>query len=151
MAEIYNFYKVSDTLACSGQPTEAQLKQLAEEQYQAVINLASHNNKFALPDETGSVSALGIKYFNIPVAFDDPRLNELTDFIKLMNQYSGHKTLVHCAANYRASVFTGLYLFKAALLDETQMQLFIEEVWQPDAVWQQFIDESLEYLKGSRE
>lgn len=148
MAEIYNFYKVSERLACSGQPTEAQLKQLADEQYQVVINLAPHNNKFALPDETGSVKTLGMKYYNIPVVFDNPQLTELTDFIKLMDQYNSHKTLVHCAANYRASAFTGLYLFKAAQLDETRMQLFIEEVWQPDAVWQQFIDESLEYLRG---
>ena len=148
MAEIYNFYKVSDMLACSGQPTEAQLKQLAADQYQAVINLAPHDNKFALPDETGSVKALGMKYFNIPVVFDNPQLTELTDFIELMNQYSSQKTLVHCAANYRASAFTGLYLFKTAQLNENEMQLFIEDVWQPDAVWQQFIDESLEYLKG---
>jgi len=151
MAEIYNFYKVSDMLACSGQPTEAQLKQLAAEQYQAVINLAPHDNKFALPDETKSAKALGMEYFNIPVVFDNPQLSELTGFIELMNQCSRHKTLVHCAANYRASAFTGLYLFRVAQLDETQMQLFIEEVWQPDAVWQQFIDESLEYLRVSGE
>jgi protein tyrosine phosphatase (PTP) superfamily phosphohydrolase (DUF442 family) len=136
MAEIYNFYKVSDRLACSGQPTEVQLKQLADEQYQVVINLAPHTNKFALSDETGSVKTLGMEYFNIPVVFDSPQLSELTDFIKLMDQYSSHKTLVHCVANYRASAFTGLYLLKVAQLDETRMQLFIEDVWQPDAVWQ---------------
>ena len=147
MAEIYNFYKVSGTLACSGQPTEEQLKQLAVEQYLAVINLAPHNNKFALPDETGSVKVLGMKYFHIPVVFDSPQLSELIDFIKLMNELSGKKILVHCAANYRASVFTGLHLFEAKDLNEEQTQLFIEEVWQPDAVWQQFIDDSLEYLR----
>jgi protein tyrosine phosphatase (PTP) superfamily phosphohydrolase (DUF442 family) len=147
MAAIFNFHKVSDILMCSGQPTENQLKQLATEQYKVIINLAPHNNKFALPDETGSVKALDMEYCHIPVAFDNPQLSELTNFIKLMYKYSGQKTLVHCAANYRASAFTGLYLFAAEKLDETQMQLFIEEVWQPDAVWQQFIDESLEYLK----
>ena len=26
------------------------------------------------------------------------------------------------------------------------LTLFIEDVWQPDAIWQQFIDESLEYF-----
>jgi protein tyrosine phosphatase (PTP) superfamily phosphohydrolase (DUF442 family) len=147
MTGIYNFHKVSDTLACSGQPTELQLKQLATEQYQVIINLAPHDNKVALPDETASVKALDIEYCHIPVVFDNPQLNELTDFIKLMNRHSNQKTLVHCAANYRASAFTGLYLFTTGKLDEMQMQLFIEDVWQPDAVWQQFIDDSLEYLK----
>ncbi|SHN09785.1 protein tyrosine phosphatase family protein [Mucilaginibacter sp. OK098] len=148
MTAIFNFHKVSDIITCSGQPTEEQLKQLATEQYRVIINLAPHNNKFALPDETASVKALDMKYCNIPVAFDNPQLSELTDFIELMRQYSSQKTLVHCAANYRASAFTGLYLFAAEKLNETQMQLFIEEVWQPDAVWQQFIDESLEHLKS---
>ena len=42
----------------------------------------------------------------------------------------------------------GLYLFAINKMDEPAMQLFIEDVWQPDAVWQQFIDEGVEYIKA---
>jgi protein tyrosine phosphatase (PTP) superfamily phosphohydrolase (DUF442 family) len=147
MSSIYNFHKVSDALACSGQPSEVQLKQLADEFYRVIINLAPHGTKFSLPDETGSVKALNVEYCHIPVVFDNPQLTELTNFIKLMNRYCCEKILVHCVANYRASAFTGLYLFATEKLDEEQMQLFIENIWQPDAIWQQFIDEGLEYLK----
>ena len=147
MSAIYNFHKISDALACAGQPTEAQLEQLAHEQYQMIRNLAPHKSKSALPDEAASVKALDMDYCNIPVAFDNPQLTELTEFIELMKLHgSNKKTLVHCVANYRASAFTGLYLFATGKLDKAQMQLFVEDVWQPDEIWQQFIDEGLEGL-----
>jgi len=33
-------------------------------------------------------------------------------------------------------------------LNEEEMQEFIEAIWQPDTVWQQFIEESVEWLKS---
>ena len=147
MSSIYNFKQVNSLLACAGQPTETQLKQLVEEKYQVIINLAMPTGKFALPNEDAIVKELAIDYLPIPVVFDNPQLSELLAFFKHMDQHFGKKTMVHCAANYRASVFTGLYLFNKGELDAEQMQLFIEDVWQPDDIWQQFIDECLEYLR----
>jgi len=147
MSSIYNFKHVNNSLVCAGQPTEAQLMQLADENYRVIINLAMPTGKFALPGEETIVAGLGIDYIPIPVVFDNPQLNELLAFINYMELHAGEKTMVHCAANYRASAFTGLYLFNKGELDASQMQSFIEDVWQPDDIWQQFIDESLEYLK----
>lgn len=147
MSSIYNFKQVNSLLACAGQPTEAQLKQLAYENYQVIINLAVPTGKFALPGEETIVKELGIDYLPIPVVFNEPQLSELQAFISYMDRQAGKKTIVHCAANYRASAFTGLYLFNKGELDAAQMQEFIEDVWQPDDIWQQFIDESVEYLK----
>jgi protein tyrosine phosphatase (PTP) superfamily phosphohydrolase (DUF442 family) len=147
MSSIYNFRRVSGQLSCSGQPTEDQLKHLAGDKYQVIVNLGLLNTKYSLPNEDGIATELGIDYYHIPVLFDDPQISQLADFINYMDEHSGKKTIVHCAANYRASVFTGLYLFATAKLDEREMQEFIEDVWQPDAVWQQFLDEGLEYIK----
>ena len=148
MSNIYNFQKVSDTLACAGQPREGQLASIAEDGYEVIINLGLADGKYALADEAGSVKALGLTYYHIPVQFDNPQLDELTTFIADMQQHDGEKILVHCAANYRASAFTGLYLFAEGKMNEDEMQEFIEAVWQPDAVWQQFIGESVEWLKS---
>lgn len=147
MDSIYNFLKVSEKLSCSGQPREADLAAIASEGYQVVINLGLADGKYALPDEAASVKQSGMTYHHIPVWFDNPQLSDLSAFIGLMNQYQDEKTLVHCAANYRASVFTGLYLFTAGKLDEDGLHSFIEAVWQPDAVWDQFVEESLELLR----
>jgi len=149
MSTIYNFCQVSDTLACSGQPTEEQLKELAAEKY-AIVNLAMPNTKYSLPDEAASAKALGMDYYHLPVVFDNPQVEELEDFITWMNRHTDTKVMVHCVANYRASVFTGLYLFAIDKLNENETRLFIEEIWQPDPIWEQFLDESLEYIKSSK-
>lgn len=148
MSSIYNFQKANDHLACSGQPREGQLESIAEDGYGVVINLGLADGKYALADEASSIKALGLAYHHIPVQFDNPMPEELENFIHLMNQHNGEKVLVHCAANYRASCFTGLYLFASHQFDLDQMKDLIENVWQPDAVWQQFIDDSVEWLIG---
>lgn len=140
---LYNFKQVSHLLACAGQPREGQLPLIAAEGYKVVINLGLTDTKYSLNDEKSSVEALGLVYHHIPVQFEDPKPDQLKMFIGLMNKYSHEKTLVHCAANYRASAFTGLYLFSAKQLSEAEMFAFIEDVWQPDAVWEQFIEECL--------
>jgi uncharacterized protein (TIGR01244 family) len=149
MNPIYNFHQVNTQLACAGQPTEEQLQIIASEGYSTIINLALTGTKYSLPDEAASVKALGMTYHHIPVQFDNPQLNELEDFLALMDQHKGEKLLVHCAANYRASVFTGLYLLAANEFSHDEMTALIENIWQPDAVWQQFVDESVDFL-GSR-
>lgn len=147
MSAIYNFHQVSDMLACSGQPREGQLAAIADDGYEVLINLGLADGKYALADEAGSATKLDMVYYHIPVVFDNPQIDELKLFIETMNQHNGAKTLVHCAANYRASVFTGLHLFAAAKMNEDEMHALIEEIWQPDAVWEQFIEESVEYIK----
>jgi protein tyrosine phosphatase (PTP) superfamily phosphohydrolase (DUF442 family) len=147
MGSIYNFLSVSDRLSCSGQPRETQLSAIAVDGYRVVINLGLADGKYALNDEEASVKQLGMTYHHIPVLFDNPQLTDLSAFIGLMNRHKGEKTLVHCAANYRASAFTGLYLLYLNEFDEDGALSFIEEVWQPDAVWQQFIEDSIEFFK----
>jgi protein tyrosine phosphatase (PTP) superfamily phosphohydrolase (DUF442 family) len=147
MKSIYNFHQASDLLACSGQPTEDQLQSAADQGYQVVVNLGLADGKYALADEAVSVKNLGLAYHHLPTRFESPQVDELAEFIGVMNNHADEKTFVHCAANYRASVFTGLYLFAVNELTETAMQDFIEDVWQPDGVWQQFIEKGMEYIK----
>lgn len=148
MSYIYNFHQISDVLACSGQPQEDQLKTIAADGYQAVINLGLSDSKYALADEAASVKGLGLAYRHLPIAFENPQIAELADFISIMKDHTHDKTLVHCAANYRASVFTGLYLLAINELDEEKMQQMIEDVWQPDDTWQQFIEEGIAYINS---
>ncbi|HTE01522.1 MAG TPA: protein tyrosine phosphatase family protein [Mucilaginibacter sp.] len=148
MSAIHNFQQVSGILACAGQPNEGQLPDIAADGYQVVVNLGLTDGKYALADEAASVTALGMAYHHIPVLFDNPQIDELELFTAKMNEHAGEKILVHCAANYRASVFTGLYLLSANKMNEEEMQEMIEQVWQPDAVWQQFIEDGVEYLNN---
>jgi protein tyrosine phosphatase (PTP) superfamily phosphohydrolase (DUF442 family) len=148
MSTIYNFHQISDLLACSGQPTEDQLAAIAGDGYQVIVNLGLSDAKYALADESASVTNLGLAYHHIPIAFDNPQMDELAKFISVMNRHTSNKILVHCAANYRASAFIGMYLFANDQLNEEDLQELVEEVWQPDGIWQRFIEEGIEFIKS---
>jgi len=142
MDNIKNFLRISDRLACSGQPDESQLAQIAAQGFEVVINLGLADGKYALPDEAASVNALGLAYYHIPVLFDSPQISEWASFMEIMKQHRDKKTLVHCAANYRATAFAGLYLLATSEIDREELSSFIAQVWTPNPVWQQFIDDA---------
>ncbi|WP_395702776.1 methyltransferase domain-containing protein [Aquabacterium sp.] len=141
---IHHCRLVDERLATSGQPSEAQLGLIAQAGYETLINLALHDDpRYSLPDEAGSVAALNMRYVHIPVAFRAPKREDLLRFFDAMDAHIGRKLWVHCAANYRVSAFLGLY--NALRLGQPPERAFalMREIWQPDATWQQFIDEQL--------
>jgi len=150
MSEIKNFLSTSDRLACAGQPDENQLAEIAAAGFQVVINLGLSDGKYALPDEADSATRLGLSYYHIPVQFDNPQITEWQSFRSIMDQQQTKKVFVHCAANYRATAFTGLYLFAKSELTKEELQSFIAQIWQPNPIWQRFIDDTLQYISDRR-
>lgn len=136
--EIVNFVEVSDMLATAGQPSEAQLRELAAQGFQVVINLGLNDPRYCLPDEAGLVVDLGMEYHHIPVKFDQPDAQDLMRFFQLLQASRERKVLAHCAANYRVSVFVSLY--GQVYLGWTLQQAIehVRDIWEPDAVWRQF-------------
>lgn len=136
-----NFRALDDArLLTAGQPNEEQLEDAARQGVKVVINLALHDDpRYSLPDEAGSVRALGMQYVHIPVQFTSPTEEGLRAFFAAMDAHKGEKLLVHCAANYRVTAFVGLY----RVLREgwTAEQAFepMRSVWEPDEVWKAFI------------
>jgi protein tyrosine phosphatase (PTP) superfamily phosphohydrolase (DUF442 family) len=150
MREIKNFLQISDRLACAGQPDESQLATIADHGFEVVINLGLSDGKYALRDEAASLAALGLQYYHIPVQFESPQLAEWKSFMETMKQHQAKTTFVHCAANYRATAFTGLYLFATSELEQEGLYSFIAQIWQPNPVWHQFIEETIQYIKETR-
>jgi protein tyrosine phosphatase (PTP) superfamily phosphohydrolase (DUF442 family) len=151
MSEIYNFREVSPLLATSGQPTEDQLRELAEAGFESVINLALHNDpKYSLPDEAGLVRSLGLEYTHIPVLFPEPTEQNYLDFQTAMDASQSRRTLVHCAANYRVSAFLGLY--RVIRLGQTPDEAFalMREIWTTNPTWAALIDSLLSKYAPNR-
>jgi uncharacterized protein (TIGR01244 family) len=141
---IYNYRAVDDTLATSGQPTVAQLAAIAQAGFQAVINLALHDDpRYSLPDEPGTVRALGMRYVHIPVQFKAPTRADLQAFCDAMDARRGERIWVHCAANMRVTAFLGLYRVLRQGADREAAFGLMRELWQPDAVWATFIEQAL--------
>ena len=141
--EIYNCIKVNEEIFTAGQPTAEQLLSLAGEGFVTVINLATYDPDYSLADEEGLVRSLDIIYHHIPVDWDAPRENGFYEFEGLMAQLPAGKTLIHCAANYRVTVFYGLYAQKHLGWTAAQADEFRAPIWAGDSylVWETFITE----------
>jgi protein tyrosine phosphatase (PTP) superfamily phosphohydrolase (DUF442 family) len=144
LTTIYNHRAVSDTLGTSGQPTVAQLEAIAQAGFSTVINLALHDDpRYSLPDEPGTVRALGMNYVHIPVQFAAPRRADLLAFFDAMEAHRSERVWVHCAANMRVSAFLGLYRVLRQGADRDSAFDLMRDLWQPNAVWTAFIDDAL--------
>lgn len=148
LENIYNFVQISDRVATAGQPTEIQYPAIAAAGYQTVINLALTESANALPDEAAIATELGLEYIHIPVLWEAPTLEKFQDFVNEMNAHADRKIFVHCAANMRVSAFMYLYRqledARSAQLcprvDRTTAKLDLAKIWQPNEIWQNFID-----------
>ena len=138
---IKNYRKVDERHATGGQPTEDQLKAAAAEGYGTIINLATIDPRYSLKDEGASAAALGMKYHHIPVPWDRPSDEDFAAFEKAMQAAGDDKTLVHCAANFRATAFYALYAMKHLGWSRERAEEFRSSVWSGSKfpVWEDFI------------
>jgi uncharacterized protein (TIGR01244 family) len=148
--DIYNYLQVDEQTITSGQPLEEQLQAVAAEGFTTVINLAPTSSRNALPDEAGLVQSLGLTYAYIPVDWDNPTEQDFAAFETAMSQRPAGKTLVHCAANFRATAFYSLYALKHLGWSVEQAEAFRAMIWGGDnnPIWRMFVEEMTEKLSG---
>jgi protein tyrosine phosphatase (PTP) superfamily phosphohydrolase (DUF442 family) len=139
LVAIQNFQAVSDLLGTSGQPTPDQFAAIREAGYEVVVNLSMPDSPDAVPDESERITALGMEYIAIPVAWDRPNLDDLEQFFAAMERCQGRKVFVHCARNMRVSAF--VFLYRVLRLDAPVEAAWREvlRIWEPNPVWQSFI------------
>ena len=143
MRETYNFRPVDETLATAGLPTADQLKSVAAHGYEVVINLALGTTPRDLPNEPGIVAAHGIDYAHIPVVFDAPTDNDLSQFFAAMEANQHKKCFVHCIANARVSAFVMLYRVLRQGVPVEEADATMRHIWEPNPTWQAFIEKHL--------
>lgn len=140
--QIRNFIAVSDRLGTAGQPSEAQLRDVADGGFEVVVNLGLLDPRYCLADEAGSAASLGLTYHHIPVDFNAPQPGDLQRFFEVMDASRDKKVFVHCAANYRVSSFVALYGEARLGWSPGQADAHIRLVWEPNPTWAQFIAEA---------
>ncbi len=141
--EIYNYRRVNDRIITGGQPTEDQLRAVRVAGFQTVINLATNDPRYSLADEAGLVRALGMTYRHIPVEWENPQASDFVAFEAAMEEQTGNKVLIHCAANFRVSAFYSLYAMKHLGWTEAQADEFRAPIWTGNdyPIWDKFIGE----------
>jgi SAM-dependent methyltransferase/protein tyrosine phosphatase (PTP) superfamily phosphohydrolase (DUF442 family) len=143
---VLNFQAVSETLGTAGQPNSEQFASIRAAGYEVVVNLAMPSSTNALPNEAELVAKHGMDYVHIPVVFESPRIRDVERFFETMVRHRCQRVFVHCALNWRVSVFVLLYrvLYLGVAFSEAEQQLV--RIWEPDKVWQAFIDDALAHF-----
>ena len=141
MNDVINFFQITDTIGTGGQPSVSQLYDIAQNGYDVVINLATHNSENAIENEGSIVASLGMTYIHIPVPFEAPTPEHLRKFFGFMNGLSEEKIFVHCAVNARVSAFVFKYLTmeKKMQAEEETTPLLAQWLPQMNLIWKNFL------------
>lgn len=136
-----NTHQVFDWLWSSGQLSPADIQKLPGLGISAVINLAPPTASNALPGEAELVAAQSLTYVQIPVDWLQPDPEKFRQFYGVLQSFARRKLWLHCAKNMRASAF--VYLYRKLILAEPEeaASLPMREVWSPNPVWQNFIND----------
>ena len=101
---IRNFLRVNDQFCTGGQPRMENLEKLKADGVKAIINLRQPSEHRAAEEEA-KAKELGLRYFNIPVAYTDPKEEQVTEFLKLTDDPQNRPAFIHCTAAIRVGAF----------------------------------------------
>ena len=104
LSSIRNFLRINKEFCSGGQPRLEHLQQLKAEGVKAIINLRQPSEHRAAEEEA-KAKELGLRYFNIPVAFGDPKDEQVDEFLKLTDDPENRPAFIHCAGAIRVGAF----------------------------------------------
>lgn len=106
VAEMYKMHynRVNDQYSTGGQPPLEELARLKARGYSTIINLRQPSEHDA-DAEQKEAKRLGLRYFNIPVVYMDPKEEQATEFLRLMKDPANRPALIHCTMAIRVSAF----------------------------------------------
>ncbi len=103
-SSIRNFLRVNKDFCTGGQPRLEHLEKLKAEGVKAIINLRQPSEHRAAEEEA-KAKELGLRYFNIPVAFGNPKDEQVTEFLKITDDAENRPAFIHCTAAIRVGTF----------------------------------------------
>ena len=103
-APIRNFLRVNKDFCTGGQPRLEHLEKLKAEGVKAIINLRQPSEHRAAEEEA-KAKELGLRYFNIPFVFANPKDEQATEFLKLTDDPENRPAFIHCTAAIRVGAF----------------------------------------------
>lgn len=120
---IRNFLKVNDEFCTGGQPRLEHLQKLKDEGVKAIINLRQPSEHRAAEEEA-KAKELGLRYFNIPFVFGEPKDEQATEFLKITDDPKNRPAFIHCASAIRVGAF---WMIRRALRDGFTIEAAEEE------------------------
>ena len=101
---IRNFLRENKDFCTGGQPRLEHLEQLKAEGVKSIINLRQPSEHRAAEEEA-KAKELGLRYFNIPVAYGNPNEEQVAEFLKITDDADNRPIFIHCTAAIRVGAF----------------------------------------------
>ena len=101
---IRNFLRVDRNFCTGGQPRLEHLDQLKADGVRAIINLRQPSEHRAAEEEA-KAREIGLRYFNIPVVFGEPKDEQVAEFLTLTDDPANRPVFIHCTAAIRVGAF----------------------------------------------
>ena len=101
---IRNFIRMNSQFCTGAQPRLEHLEMLKKDGVKAIINLRTPSEHRASEEET-KAKELGLRYYNIPVVFGDPKEEQVTQFLSITDDVNNQPAFIHCAAGIRVGAF----------------------------------------------
>ena len=120
---IRNFLQVTPQFCTGGQPRIEHFAKLKADGVKAVLNLRQPSEHRA-EEEQAAVEAAGLRYFNVPVAFQNPTDAQVDEFLKITDDPANRPMFIHCTAAVRVGAF---WTIRRALRDGLSIDAALEE------------------------
>ena len=120
---IRNFMRVNTDFCTGGQPRLEHLEKLKAEGVKAIINLRTPAEHRA-EEEEAKAKELGLRYYNIPVVYRDPKEEQVTEFLRITDDAANRPVFIHCTAAIRVGAF---WMIRRVLRDGWTVEAAEEE------------------------
>ena len=115
---IRNFVRLNADFCTGAQPRLEHLEKLKADGVKSILNLRQTSEHRAAEEE-GKAKELGLQYFNIPVAFGEPKEEQVAEFFKITDDQKNFPIFIHCAAGIRVGAF---WLIRRVLRDGWELE-----------------------------
>jgi len=135
-SEVFNYKKINDLISTSGQPSKEDFRKIKEDGFELVIDLAPVDyDRYSIQDQPALLRNLNLPYIHIPVDFKSPSTEDYEHFSTALKNNYGKKIWIHCAANYRVTVFFSIWAEKNLNWSEEKSNELIDSIWKSDPNW----------------
>ena len=121
--DIRAFLQVTPQFCTGGQPRMEHFARLKQEGVKTVLNLRQPSEHRA-DEERQTVEAAGLKYFNIPVNYQQPSDASVDEFLKITDEAANRPMFIHCTAAIRVGAF---WMIRRVLRDGMTIEAALEE------------------------
>ena len=120
---IRNFLQVNPQFCTGGQPRVEHFAKLKADGVKAVLNLRQPTEHRA-DEERAAVEQAGLKYFNVPVVYQNPTEAQVDEFLKVTDDPANRPMFIHCTAAIRVGAF---WAIRRAVRDGLSVDAALEE------------------------